>query len=507
MMEVKCYHNKQNIFYLCLILLFIFSSVLLMQRHEPWRDETRPWIYARDYPMLDYILTRQFYGSSYPLEMTHIVPSLLFNLGLPFASYALTNVLVMFFALTLLVFYAPFSKLQKFLFIFSYYLFYEYNIIARSWSYGILFFFCLAVLYKNRFKRPILYNLFLFLFALSHIYTFIFAAILAAVYYYELFQNVFREKKESFTKTHGICLLLLFSGFFYIFYPTINPQNVPAEFSAWNTEISIHHLGAVPTAVIDAYLPVPKLQINFWQSRGISRALYGLPLFLLTMLFFIRKPTLLLLYLALCSSLFAVLFVRTICAFRHHGLLFIIFIYCLWVAKEYQESNFTIKWHVNTKVLNAILVVLLSIQVIAAGIASYYDWTYDFSSAERAASFLKKGGYLTDQSFIASYPSVEMSSILVRTPEYPKFYYLEYGEFRSFMVTSEETYRFNDRPHPLTEISETIKQATENKGYTTILLILDRPIESNEEGAEQYKLLAGFEENAINTPIMIYEYY
>lgn len=502
--------DKEKLFYWSLSFLFLIVSVLFMLHHEPWRDETRPWIYARDYPMLDYVITREIYGATYPIEMTHIYPSIFFNLGLPYISYSITNILVMLVSVILFLKYAPLSKIQKLLFIFGYYIFYEYNIIARSWAFSILFFFCIAVLYKDRFKKPVLYNLLLFLLALTHIYVFILATILAALYYFELFfPNVKINARDmnlsqGFTRRHSICLVLLILGFSYIFYPNLNPQNVPEQFTEWNTEMSIEHLGTIPTAVVDAFLPIPKLQVEFWQTRGISRALYGIPIFLATLLFFVNKTKPLLLYIALCSSLFALFFFRAIAAFRHAGLLVIIFVFCLWIAKECRENE---RWKVSVhpKILNMILIVLLSIQVIAAGIALYYDWQYDFSSAERAASFLKENGFLSSRTFIASYPSVEMASILVRTPEYPKFYFIEYGEFRSFMVTDKKTYAFNALPHPLTELTETIEMETENKGYETILLILDRKIEASEEGSKKYELLVGFEESIVTDHIFIYK--
>ena len=510
-MEEKWYKNKEIVFCVLLASLFFLLSFLLMLHHEPWRDETRPWIYARgDYPMLDYIMTREFYGATHPMDITGIYPSLLYHLGLSYISYSITNILVMLASVILFLRYAPVSKFQKALFVFGYYIFYEYNIIARSWSFSILFLFCIAVMYKDRFKKPIMYNMLLFLLALTHIYVFILAAILAALYYFELFfpkvgiNAHSTMDTPSFTKKQILCLSLLIIGFSYIFYPNLNPKNVPEQFTEWNTEISIKHLGTIPTAVIDAYLPIPKLQIEFWQTRGFSRALYGIPIFLATMLFFVNRIKPFLLYVALCSSLFALFFFRAIAAFRHAGLLFIIFFFCLWIAKEYKENE---RWKitVSPKVLSSILIFLLLIQVIAAGIAFYYDWNYEFSSAERAASFLKENGFLNNTTFIASYPSVEMVSILLRTPEYPKFYFMEYGEFRSFMVTDKKTYAFNDLPHPLTEFTEIIEKETSNKGYLIVLLILDRKIDASEEGAAQYELLAAFEESIITDKIFIYK--
>lgn len=508
-MEEKWYKNKETMFCVSLAFLFMLVSVLLMLHHEPWRDETRPWMYARDSLLLGYILTQEIDGTTYPMDITYIYPSLLFHLGLPYVSYSVMNILVMLFSIILFLRYAPFSRLQKGLFVFGYYIFYEYNIIARSWAFTILFLFCIAVMYKDRFKNPFLYNSLLFLLALTHPLVSLIATILAAFYYIELFFPKINFRGiigtiQPFTKRHFFCLILLMLGFAYIFYPAFNPQNVAEPFRVWNTTMSIYHLGTIPTTVVDAFLPVPKLQVEFWQTRGISRALYGLPIFLATMLFFINKRTPLVLYLAMSCSLFAFFFLRMPAAFRHAGLIFIIFFFTLWIAQEYKENE---RWkvRVNPRILNLILLVLLSIQIIAAGIASYYEWQYDFSSAQRAGSFLKENGLLNNKTFIASYPSVEMASILVYTPEYPKFYFIEYGEFRSFMVSDEKHPSYNVLQYSLTQLTEIIETETKNKGYETVLLILDRRIEASEEGSEAYELIVGFEESIITDHIFIYK--
>ena len=497
--------KKKTIFNFCVVGVFIVLSLLIIVRHEPWRDETRPWIYARDYPMLSYIVTREIYGASYPVEMTHIVPSLLLNLGLPFSSFSITNFLIMLFSILLFLIYSPFSKIQKGLFVFGYYVFYEYNVIARSWSYAVLFLFCLAVFYKDRFRKPFVYTGFLFLFALTHVYTFILAVVLTAFYCVDLLKGkVSAKSSQSFKKSHVCYLILLFIGFLYIFYPNLHPQNVPPQYTQWDTELSVYHIGTIPTAVIDAFLPIPRLQINFWQSRGISRALYGFPIFLITVLFFIRKIKPFFLYITLCSSLFALFFFRGSGAFRHHGLLFIIFIFSLWISSYYRENKL-IPWRINKKVLNGIFLIILSIQVIAGSISYYYDWKYDFSSANRATSFLKENNFLTDKTFIISFPSVEMASILVNTPEYPKFYFLEYGELRSFMVTDLNTSIFNSKEHPLNEITQVIEKEITDTDYESVLLILNREIKLSENTSKQYVLLTSFENNIINDPIFIYK--
>lgn len=67
------------------------------------------------------------------------------------------------------------------------------------------------------------------------------------------------------------------------------------------------------------------------------------------------------------------------------------------------------------------------------------------------------------------------------------------------------TYFFNSLPHPLIELTGIINNATEAKGYSSIILILSRRINPNEEDSEKYVLLKSFEQSIINDPIIIYQ--
>lgn len=509
-LQTKFHEHKNIFFYSCLILLFSSLSISLILHHEPSRDESQAWLFGGDYSVTSFLLTREIYESSAPIEMMHLVPSLLFHLGLPYASLPFTVFLTMLISIILFLFYAPFSKVQKTLFIFGYFIFYEYTIIARSYTFSVLFLFCLAILYKDRFKRPYLYTLFLFLLGLTHFYVLGIATILMCVYYFELFFQFFQNRRieqigasKPFTRAHLFCFIISIFAFLYLFYPLIYQNNVSTEFTTWNTDLSIHHLGTIPTAVADAFLPIPKLTLHFWNSRGISRALFGLPIFLLTLLFFVKKIQPLLLYVAFCSSLFAAFFFRHAGAFRHHGLLFIIFIFCLWISREYKENE-KIRVNVGEQMLNFLLILFLSIQVMATPIAFYYEWQYDFSSGQRAAFFLKENGLLNNTTFIASFPSGLTTDIQIYAPKYSLFYFIEYKDFRSFMTPNKQLELFYYHLPTLSNITKIIDNATEDKGYLSVLFITKWKIEPTEENSDKYTLLASYEENIINEPIFIY---
>ena len=152
--------NISFVFATFLILLYSAIGIVLLLHHEPWEDEAHVWLIARDLNIIS-IFQQMAYDGSPALWYMFLVPFA--KIGLPYISEFILHLIIAISAVTVFILYAPFSRVTKVLFIFSYYMVYEYSIIARSYGLSILLLFLIAALYAKRFERPLWYAFLIFL--------------------------------------------------------------------------------------------------------------------------------------------------------------------------------------------------------------------------------------------------------------------------------------------------------------------------------------------------------
>lgn len=491
-----------------IIIVFIFLSLPLLFSHEPWRDEGQAWVIARDSPSVTSLLHLLGYEGHPALWYFVLFP--LAKLGLPYFSMAIIHFLLILSAVIVFVSYAPFSKLQKTLFVFGYYMFYEYNIIARNYALSVLVLFLIAHKYKERFQKPISYSLLILLIANTNVHSLIFAIVLSGVY---IFEANFRKNIKLPTKEYLVPFFIMLIGIFVSIYLLWPPADLRPAFAQWNLDLTLWHFRVIPNSIVGAFLPIPYPHINFWNSRLVYIAtlkltILGGSLFLSSLGFFIKKPMPMFIYLLSSTGLLSILFLKYPGYLRHHGLLFILFIFCLWISKTYDE-----KLLIQSKFLeffssfpySKFFSILLLCQVAASPIAFYYDLNYDFSAGEKTATFLKENGFLSNDTFIATYRSYIATAILPYIPKpYSQFYFLEYQEYRSFMIWN--TKYSNSEVLSVKEIVDRVDTAILNKNYSTVILILNFKVEGEKEFSERYSLIAYFDKTIeINDRCYIYK--
>src|SRR4030042_4178497 len=128
------------------------------------------------------------------------------KIGLPYISEFILHLIIAVAAVTVFILYAPFSRITKVLFIFSYYMAYEYSIIARRYGLSILLLFLIATLYNKRFEHPLWYSFLIFLLFNTNAHSFFIASSLTILFAWELY----REKASgAFAK---LSVFIMFMG-------------------------------------------------------------------------------------------------------------------------------------------------------------------------------------------------------------------------------------------------------------------------------------------------------
>src|SRR4030043_511526 len=178
--------NISFVFIIFLISLYTVINIVLLLHHEPWGDEAHTWLVARDLDVIS-IFKQMAYDGTPALWYMFLVPFA--KTGLPYISEFILHLMIAVAAVTVFILYAPFLRITKVLFIFSYYMAYEYSIIARSYCLSILLLFIIAALYTKRFEYPLWYSFLIFLFFNTNVHSFFIACSLTILFVWELYRN------------------------------------------------------------------------------------------------------------------------------------------------------------------------------------------------------------------------------------------------------------------------------------------------------------------------------
>ena len=140
------------------------------------------------------------------------------------------------------------------------------------------------------------------------------------------------------------------------------------------------------------------------------------------------------------SALFYVKFSGSI---RHHGLIFIFFLFVLWISKYYSDELFSKDsfdrlrsfWHpISPLRAKKIVVGILVIHVIGGIMASVTELRYDFSGGKRVAHYLERNNLATNDTLLIGHPAYATQSIIPYFSSRKTLYFPDVQKEQSFIV-------------------------------------------------------------------------
>jgi hypothetical protein len=167
----------------------VYAALLafIIPHHEPWRDETTPWVDLINLPLKDFFVSYLRAEAHPALWQLILMPFA--RAGLPFDTIYIIHALIAAAMVAVFVRFAPFSPLTKVLWTFSLPIAYEYAVVARDYSLASLLLFVVAVLYPKRLERPLPYAAVVFLLMQAHALVFMTGCALALCCFLELWRD------------------------------------------------------------------------------------------------------------------------------------------------------------------------------------------------------------------------------------------------------------------------------------------------------------------------------
>src|SRR5205807_46535 len=138
--------------------------------HEPWFDEAQAWLLGRDTTLWDLLAHRLRYEGTPGLW--HALLWLAAHAGLPFSGLWLISATLAVAGAFVILTRAPFPYWLRVGTVFSYFVAYQYAIVARSYALDLVLIPLIAARFAERLRRPVLYGVLLGLAANANAHSF-----------------------------------------------------------------------------------------------------------------------------------------------------------------------------------------------------------------------------------------------------------------------------------------------------------------------------------------------
>ncbi|MBL0310637.1 MAG: hypothetical protein IPP77_13485 [Bacteroidetes bacterium] len=431
-------------------LFAIYSLIVLytVSNHEPWRDEAQSWLIARDNSLLG--LFQYLPNEGHP-PLWYLILMPFAKMGFSYAVVGYIHALIAIGCAWLILFKSRVPIYLRIAIIFSYFFLYEFAVIARNYSMVGLLLFAIVAIYEDRFKKPLLFGVLMFLLFQTNVLAFCAGGGLGLIYLIE----IIREKK--FNPKIFASLAIMGLGAIATIALLLS-----AGMESDYTKIAADKMGAISSAFGNALL------LN--KDSG-----WGIVLYILLALALFRKPMVLLFLavgLAGYSYLVAYKFQGTL---RHHGFLLTFLAAAYALAMRYQpiKKFEKFKW---IETGGAILFsLMLGVQALKGFNFVKEDWERTFSDAKNAAEFINRNQLYNYT--IVGHRSYAASAVVPYLPDHKPVWYADQQRFGTF-VYLDTTFFHNYMKYSSDYAPYIAQQKFSN--LDSVILLLNAPIQHPE---------------------------
>lgn len=358
----------------CVLGLWIAVTSFTLSYHEKWADEAQAWLIARDLSLPRIFFYELRYEGSPGLwhlilwiaqHVFHAPYAALGPIGLAFATAGVA----------FLIFFAPFPRPLRWLLAFSYFMVYQYAVIARPYTLLPLFCFLAAYFFRDL-QHPERMTIVLVLLANLTLHGTIIAGCLGLVYLLDAIR-AWPTFDEPLRRRYWICVGVMALTFLFI-VATLWPTKDVAVFAP-KSELP-------PTS---GPQPTP-IQKTFAILSGAFFD-HPLPSFIFLVVaggwFFLRKR---LTVLALSVIPLIALYAGIHGTSHHHGTVFIATVMAFWIAwpTSNEQAQFTAFDRRATQSMSALLACLELFNIWDAAVVIRNEYRYPYSGAQDVVRFL-----------------------------------------------------------------------------------------------------------------------
>jgi hypothetical protein len=282
--------------------------------HEPWRDEADSWLAARDLSVAEVFHFSGYVGVP---ALWHLVLMPFAKLGAPYATLQCVHYVIAVASAWVVLRHAPFPMWTRIAAVFSYYLAYEYAVIARNYGLLVLLLFVCAALYHRRSRSPFLLAVVVALLFNTSAHGWFFAAFIATLIAWDWL------RRRTWRPKHLAAVAIMLAGGIVAalqLWPPADSQR-PEFFEL-----------RYPGAILDVLTRAIVIPIGPAQFEPLWLVL-NLIILLAAAVHLARRPPLLALFAAGIAALLYIFVFKWSVPERHAGLILLWLIFILWIAR------------------------------------------------------------------------------------------------------------------------------------------------------------------------------
>lgn len=429
--------TKENTFYLFSWLIYAVITFFALLNHEPNRDEAQVWLIVRD---LD--ICSIYYELS---AMGH--PGLWYFILLPFAKAGFPYITMLILhwiigiaAAAILLSRGNITPSLKIIFLFSYYMLFEYMVPARNYSLTILLLFIIGATYESRFSNPVRYALLIVALYNTNTHSFGAASGLLLIYIIE----AYKEKKLLLVKNAIFIMIAGMCSFIFQLWPSLFEvsRNVTIK-STLIPAFNFNDFWVIVTGIQNAFLPVSS------QYEEIKVALFFTLFFIIFLITLTQKKSIFLFMIISSGWLFYLFTTKLSGSWRHEGLLLIFILFSIWISTYYKKSEVYLFSNYFPRIkltnlelsFNFFLTVCLAVNIIFGFKSILKEYRFSYSGAEEAARFIQDNHF--DNAEIACYRSWRATALAPYLPK-NKFWLIDRNEFGTYYKLDSTYYKYGD---------------------------------------------------------------
>jgi hypothetical protein len=463
--------------------LFTLFGLIVISQHAFWRDEVNPWLIARDsstwaelweniryegHPLIWYlclVVLNYFTHSLFSMQLLHIA------IGIS--------------AVAIFWFYSPFKPLEKLLFTFGYFPFYDYFIISRNYVFGMLGSFLFCALYPCRKSTYLPLAIVLGVMANTHAYALFFAIFFGLVLLLEfIFDTQHRQNYLRQSRFFDLILsIIIFLGLTLFAASMISPPT-DSQLHGGNTfflDFDFHRLLWAIGRISGAYLIIIPNSSKWLDLILLDSLILGIVTVIIIK--FSNKPLILFFYtFSTFFTTFIFFYGKNLKGSRHFGVLYLILICSLWLASYYQENlRFSQFFNIPpnfiqraNKVFPWIFGTILTVHMVTGDIR---ELVLPWSASRATAQYIQESEL--NREFIVGSRDANMAPLAGYLKR--KIYYPQIENFGSFTLFKSSRYEV-DNNIVFKQITEILKgdRLLEGDIPSRILLILNSELDVTE---------------------------
>jgi hypothetical protein len=459
--------NQIRYFEAGLLLAFFLLGLGGILNHAMWRDELNGWLIARDSLSLgDFWQNVRYEGHPLLWYLCLLVLNQLTNNPLAMQLFHLALATL---AISLFIFYSPFSRLQKLLFCLGYLPIYEYLLISRNYALGLLFLFAFCWVFPRRVKGYLALSLLLALMANTNAYALLISISLAITLGYEyLFRRFLDFRSQALKLNIGLSIIIFAVGLTLSIIMLFPPADSLLQGGAeqWFWQWDGHRFNQALTRLWNSYI----LILVPGDSQPWAVGLFAILSTLILgfwLIFLVDTPVIFVFYLLATGLIVLFTYLKFLGSPRHYGHLYLILISSLWLKTYYQQIVLPTKltrrlsglqiWVKNRA--SFCLMVILICQVLAGLVGYIRDSTLPYSASRAVAHYLQE--QKLDQYFLVGSEDFAVSPISGYLDQ--KIYYPESQSLGSFVL-------FN-RQRQVVNQAEILSQIQALSQFPTVLIL------------------------------------